>query len=465
MSDIFETEKKLNAVSSSFCLAKWTDVTIHLESGTTHSCHHPPAHKIPLEELEKNPAALHNSQFKIDQRKKMLAGERPAECEYCWKIEDLKTNEVSDRILKSSLDWSSPSYDEIINDPLSTKFKPKYVEVSFSHACQFKCSYCSANHSTRWEKELKKFGNYATCSGIKDVTTYSETENPYIKAFWEWWPELKKDLYLFRITGGEPLLSSNTFKFLENLLDFPEPNLTVAINSNLGVPVAIIDRLQALTEKLIYTKSVKKVELYTSIDAYGPAAEYIRHGFKNDCFWKNINTLLTKIPSMQVMIMCTFNALSVTSYIDLLKKIMDINRQHRHVGRLLPLGLDIVYLRYPEYQTLQVLPNEYLIKMEEILEFIKNNQWQNTAHDQGFHELQIIQFKRVLEWMRQGISEDRKKELRKNFYLFFSEHDRRRGSDFLKAFPELNNFWLDCEKEAAERPPSLDVIVLNPSNQ
>ena len=94
MSDIFETKKKLNAVSSSFCLAKWTDVTIHLESGTTHSCHHPAVHEISLEELKNNPSALHNTQFKIEQRKKMLAGERPAECEYGGKIEDLKTNDI-----------------------------------------------------------------------------------------------------------------------------------------------------------------------------------------------------------------------------------------------------------------------------------------------------------------------------------------------------------------------------------
>lgn len=451
MSDIVETKKKLDAVSSSFCLAKWTDVTIHLESGTTHSCHHPAVHKIPLEELKNNPSALHNTQFKIEQRKKMLAGERPAECDYCWKIEDLKTNEVSDRILKSSLSWSNPSYEEIVSNPLSTIFKPKNVEISLSHACQFKCSYCSANHSTKWEEELKKYGDYATLSGKKDVITYSEEENPYIKAFWEWWPELKKDLHIFRITGGEPLLSSNTFKILENLLDFPEPNLTVAINSNLGVSTALVDRFQNLAEKLVSTKAVRKIELFTSIDAYGAQAEYIRHGFNNDYFWKNIDTLLSKIPSMQIMIMCTFNALSVTSYIDLLKKIMDTNQRHRHAGRLLPLGLDIVYLRYPEHQTIQILPEEYLKKMEDILKFLTDNQWQKTSHDHGFHELQLIQFKRVLEWMRQGPPKDRKREIMKNFYLFFSEHDKRRNTNFLAAFPEMRKFWMDCKLETVRR--------------
>ena len=43
--------------------------------------------------------------------------------------------------------------------------------------------------------------------------------NPYVEAFWEWWPDLYKDLHTFRITGGEPLLSKDTFKVLEYIQD------------------------------------------------------------------------------------------------------------------------------------------------------------------------------------------------------------------------------------------------------
>lgn len=448
MSEPIDIKKLLNTVSPSFCLAKWTSVTIHLESGTTHSCHHPKPHEIPLAELSNNPAALHNTSYKIKQRKKMLSGARPTECEYCWKIEDLASNETSDRHLKSAMSWSLPFYDNILLNPLSDTLKPKYVEVSFSHACQFKCSYCSANYSTKWEEELKKYGDYSTRSGKKDVTTYSEEENPYIKAFWEWWPELKKDLHVFRITGGEPLLSPNTFKILENLLIHPEPNLTIAINSNLGAPLAAIEKFQSLAEKLIATKSLKNLELYTSIDAYGHQAEYIRHGLNNDYFWKNIDYLLSRVPTLQIIIMCTFNALSITSYLDLLKKVMEVNLKHRHSDRPLPLCLDISYLRYPEYQTVQVLPVEYLTQMEEILKYLIDNQWQKTPHNQGFHDLQVVKFKRVLEWMRQGVPDKERDALKKNFYLFFSEHDRRRGSNFLSTFPEMERFWLECKKTA-----------------
>ena len=100
-----ETKKSLDSVGCGFCLAKWTQVTMHLQTGLNHSCHHPTAHKIPIAEIQRNPSALHNTKFKKYKRKEMLDGKRPAECDYCWNIEDNSDN-YSDRIYKSSEPWS-----------------------------------------------------------------------------------------------------------------------------------------------------------------------------------------------------------------------------------------------------------------------------------------------------------------------------------------------------------------------
>ena len=48
-----EVRSNLNKKGCGFCLAKWTQVTIHLQTGMTHSCHHPSPHKIPLNEIGK----------------------------------------------------------------------------------------------------------------------------------------------------------------------------------------------------------------------------------------------------------------------------------------------------------------------------------------------------------------------------------------------------------------------------
>ena len=45
----------LNSVSSSFCLAKWHQLTLYLQNGFNHSCHHPMTHQISTTELELGP--------------------------------------------------------------------------------------------------------------------------------------------------------------------------------------------------------------------------------------------------------------------------------------------------------------------------------------------------------------------------------------------------------------------------
>ena len=70
----------LDSVSKSFCAAKWYNASLHLGHGYTNSCHLPLPHPIDLEEIKKNPSALHNTQFKKKLRKMMLEGKRTLGC-------------------------------------------------------------------------------------------------------------------------------------------------------------------------------------------------------------------------------------------------------------------------------------------------------------------------------------------------------------------------------------------------
>lgn len=59
-SHLNSTKKQLDEVSSTFCVAKWKQVTMHLQNGMNHSCHHPKTHVVPISEIKFNPTALHN---------------------------------------------------------------------------------------------------------------------------------------------------------------------------------------------------------------------------------------------------------------------------------------------------------------------------------------------------------------------------------------------------------------------
>lgn len=444
----FEARAKLNAVSESFCLAKWLQVTMHLHRGLTHSCHHPLAHEIPLSELSEDAAALHNTEKKIAARAQMMKGERPKECQFCWSVEDL--GHYSDRTLKSQDVWAMPYMNQVLADPLSKKIAPKYLEVSFSRACNFKCSYCAPAYSSKWAQEIMEHGAYkgreheAEPALLREL--YTAEDNPYTKAFWQWWPELKKSLHTFRITGGEPLLSADTFKVLEMLQQDPAPGLALSINSNLGVSEEKIDRFIRAAKDLLQNKKIARFDLFTSLEAWGKRAEYIRFGLDMSLFERNLEKILSEIPQIKITVMSTFNALSLTSYKEFLAKALVLREKYSNQYYDIRFYIDISHLRNPEYQAANVLTPEFYSQMEDLISFVAANRFDKNQNVWGFSFFEQHKLERIFDWMKTSASNKSQIAARARFYEFFSEHDRRRGTDFLRTFPEMSRFWRDCER-------------------
>jgi hypothetical protein len=107
--------RKANSISPTFCFAKWHHSTIYLQLGQTHSCYHPPPHEIKLDEIALNSSALHNTEQKKQERKMMLAGEKPSGCQYCWNIESLGKDYKSDRHDRNINIYTQERYQETLN--------------------------------------------------------------------------------------------------------------------------------------------------------------------------------------------------------------------------------------------------------------------------------------------------------------------------------------------------------------
>ena len=69
---------------------------------------------------------------------------------------------------------------------------------------------------------------------IGDISNYTKYQkllpqreaNPYIDAFWKWFPEAVTHMHTFRITGGEPLTEqAYIIEVMDYLLQNPQPNL------------------------------------------------------------------------------------------------------------------------------------------------------------------------------------------------------------------------------------------------
>ena len=109
----------MNEISPTFCMAKWHHTTIYLQTGETHSCYHPRPHKIPLEEIVTDPSALHNTIQKKTERLEMLNGGKPSGCQYCWNIEAMGEDYVSDRKERNSTIYTPQ------NRSVGSKYQPR----------------------------------------------------------------------------------------------------------------------------------------------------------------------------------------------------------------------------------------------------------------------------------------------------------------------------------------------------
>ncbi|MGZ3727197.1 MAG: twitch domain-containing radical SAM protein [Pseudobdellovibrio sp.] len=437
---VFNFGQKLNEkFGPGFCAAKWKHLNLYLHLGQGHSCYHPPQEHIPLNEIKANPSALHNTANKINERGQMLEGQKPSGCSYCWDVEKLGDKSLSDRYLKN-YEYTQGDFkkaEKVFNEALSPAVNPEYIEISFSNKCNFKCVYCNPKASSSWEEEIKKFGPYAELENnfAIDQAILPE-ENEYSKAFESWWPQIGSELKALRITGGEPLLHRKTFSVLESLARAPRPDLIIMLNSNLGVPTALVQKFIGHVQNIEKNKLCKSIKIFVSLESVGARAEYARHGLEYGLWQQNLRKILTEA-NCEVSLMSTYNLFAVTGFTEFLKMFLELRKEFcRNLKRI---KIDIPYLVLPRMFHVALLGSEFKKYLAESIEFMEQNSSETSPW--LFDSLEINLLKRIYEvWNSEPFSNDEKKALIRDFFKFQRESDRRRQTDFKKVFPEMADF-------------------------
>jgi MoaA/NifB/PqqE/SkfB family radical SAM enzyme len=453
-----DAENMRDLLGPALCLAKWKQLSLHLPTGLNNSCYHPPLHSIDPDEVKINPGALHNTAHKKEQRKIMLRNEKPSECSYCWNME--ANGQLSDRHYRSGEPWASEDYEKIKNSTGDeNEVVPSYVEVNFNHACNLKCSYCSPQFSSTWGQEVDKFGGFPTTPIHNDPSHFTgrnrpiphSHDNPYVDAFWQWWPSLYPHLKHFRMTGGEPLMDRNTYKVFDYVLALPKPDLHLNVTSNFSVEPQLWNKYFDYVKKLCNT-NIEHFMQYVSLDTGIPEqAEYVRSGMNYHRVMSRVNHYLTDIPYRNSLtFIITMNNLSVLGLQRLLDRILELRKAHSTTYQR--VWFDTPVLRKPEWQSLQILPSVYSEHLERIADWMELNLETPERPFQGFKDYEVQRLRRDIAWMKKGSELDPEyvKLQRANFYRFFNEHDKRRGTNFEKTFPQMIEFWKECRYYAQQ---------------
>lgn len=435
-------DRVLDSKSKSFCGAKWFNATTWLGSGTTASCHHPPAHVIPIEEIKENYTAIHNTKHKKEMRRMMQSGERPRECEYCWKMEDMGKDAVSDRTFKSII-YSDEELQEAYEIDKNENINLKTFEIAFDRVCNLACSYCNASFSTTWAKDIKNNGPYQNLvsdgagafhhDGAWAQPYKDDEDNPYIQAFWKWWDNgLSESLQELRITGGEPLMSANTWKLFDWFEAQKSADMRFAVNSNLIAKKEIIDKL------IIKSKNIKNFELYTSCEAIGEQAEYIRDGLDYKLWKHNLYRILTEANYKGIHIMMTINSLCLFTITEFLDEIYELKILTNSKTPTVSLNL----LRFPSFQSPLALPNHIKDHLHEKL----SSWWKDKKHNTKWHEFERASIERLIDYLVTVDAPHRRTSnlvtLWRDFKTFYAQYDLRRNKS-LNVFPKILIDWVE----------------------
>ena len=440
MNDLEFRQQVLDPLSASFCAAKWYNATIWLGSGQTTSCHHPPAHLIDKDKVSINPRLLHNTDQKKADRQQMINGERPPGCEYCWKIEDMGRDAISDRVYKSKI-YPIEALHEARNTPYTEDVNLRTLEIAFDRTCQFACSYCNPAFSSTWVKDIRRNGAYQNLvSDGRNHFTHDHANaqlwdygehNPYIDAFFKWWEsDLHRTLQELRITGGEPLMSGHTWKLIDWFkTNSGKSSTRLAINSNLGTDVDI-DRLLDATQNMA-------IDIYTSNEAVGVQAEYIRDGLVWADWIHNVKRLLSSKQFRGIHVMCTINALCLDSLDQLLECIVKWKLEYGRDAISFTLNI----LRFPSFQSPLVLPDDIRTRYrDQLATFMVRHKGYSYLHEHEWNHVQrLVDYLDVVKTPHSDAF-DRPKLLN-DFRQFYTQYDQRRSKDFHTAFPQLKEWY------------------------
>jgi organic radical activating enzyme len=413
------------------CQLKWTHSTVYLTDGVTASCHRAGYGKI---EMDGDNFNFHNTANKITERTKMLNGEWPGNgCEHCKHIEQAGGN--SDRVIHLEMEGTTAP-PELDNNLKAVNVTPRQLEVYWGNTCNLKCIYCAAHYSSKIHQEEKRFGSFNTDGVILDADKWrmSDRIEEATEKLFVWFENNIQYLHKLFIMGGEPFLQKETERMIAFLEQRELPNLTLCFFSNLTVDHERVKNWVQRLDRLVKEKRLDKLQIVGSLDSWGAEAEYVRNGLDLKLFQKNFEYILNESNTLQNI----NSALTVTAVPGMPTLVDKINEW----SKIRP-----VYWSMMKASTHNYGPRPYLypgifgrkvndIGLKEAIEKFDINSYGHIDSVKANYK----------DYMNGIINEFENREpdpfRQKQFKIYLTELDRRRGTDYKKTFPTIAE-WLD----------------------
>lgn len=219
---------------------------------------------------------FYNDRYLQRQRQEFQQGIRPNGCSLCWDKEDagLTSRRIDQGLIRG---------DE--GDPYAVQlFELNY---NVSPLCNAKCITCNSSLSSLWAAEDEKFGEVR-----KNLRSFNQIRHTDIDLF----NIDYKDLRLVYFNGGEPFLSQDVNKVLSAIKQ-QQGSL-----SQVGLSITTNASIMPKPEDVVLWNECRDVTLTCSLEAVGPAFNYIRYPLEWTEVAHNVQNFYRLFPRLRTVL-------------------------------------------------------------------------------------------------------------------------------------------------------------------
>ena len=372
-----------------------------------------------------------NSDEMRKMRLAMINGDKLEGCNVCYLQES--SGRTSNREY-SNAEWSRRltetellnKVDQAITSGGEIDYSIAYLDLRLGNLCNLKCRMCSPFNSSQIAKEHLDLEQRDPAYKVVWASTFGKFD-PRFNDMQEWFdkdilwdqvidmiPNLKK-VYM---TGGEPTLIENNFKFMQACIDKGRKDIVLFFNTN-------CTNVNKKFTNLI--SQFDRVNINASIDGVNEVNDYIRSPSKWSQISRNVETL-AQLPNVVLGVTPTVQTYNVFNLVDTLKWVDDLNRKYKR-----NIFVDFLINIHPKHLSVKILPDE--IRYRVATDLID---YKNTYCTRYTPELTTNSVNGIIGLLQQERAVDWKEQLTK-FKIYTDSLDKERNQSLALISQELGN--------------------------